>query len=338
MLLMKRLHIVFALLVAMLACGCTSDSFKVDGQLAGLDNNRIRIVYRGADGITDNFYNCIDGTFKFKGHAPELTFVTILDSHDKVITTFLVSNGDVIKLRGDLTDRAAITIEGNDVTEQWRAFRQEHAELYKGKKSELNKAIEDYVKKHNDQLASTVLLLCDYECDGNTKQLQQLIMSIKPDARPQYLIDSYDNMSANWPSESTERIMALNMVNEKGEFEIIRPQEGKALVLMFWDDITPQRDRYFAYLSELKRKQADIVIAADIALTADTTAWQTMLPSTPPPLSTHYWAAGGITDPTLMALHIHNTPLYVVCNGTGNMLYSGNDTTQVTAAIAKMTR
>ena len=35
---------------------------------------------------------------------------------------------------------------------------------------------------------------------------------------------------------------------------------------------------------------------------------------------------------------IHNTPLYVVCNGTGNMLYSGNDTTQVTTAIAKMTR
>ena len=54
MLLMKRLHIVFALLVAMLACGCTSDSFKVDGQLAGLDNNRIRIVYRGADGVIDS--------------------------------------------------------------------------------------------------------------------------------------------------------------------------------------------------------------------------------------------------------------------------------------------
>ena len=320
----------------LMACGCTSDSFKVDGQLAGLDNNRIRIVYRCTDGMTDNFYNCIDGTFKFKGHATELTFVTILDNHDKVITTFLAHNGDVIKLRGDLTDRAAITIEGNDVTEQWRAFRQQHSELYHSNSSQLNKEIEAYVNKHNDELLSTVLLLCDYECGGNTQQLQKLIMSIKPDARPQFLIDSYDNMSANWPSESSERIMALNMVNEKGEFEMIRPEDGKALVLMFWDDITPQRDRYFAYLSELKRRQADIIIAADIALTADTTTWQNMLPTTPRPLSTHYWAAGGVTDPTLMALHIHNTPLYVVCNGSGNVQYSGNDTTKVTAAIGNI--
>ena len=104
------------LLLAMLA-SCTSNSFKIDGNLANLEGSMVRIVFEGDSGLVDELVNADKkGHFTFKGSASQPTLVNVLSHRGKPITMVVAANGDHIKVKGDARKAMDVAIKGNSRT------------------------------------------------------------------------------------------------------------------------------------------------------------------------------------------------------------------------------
>ena len=172
------LFLTFSLLAVF--SSCSSDGFKIDGNLSNLDGGEVRIVFSGDSGIVDEWVG-IDkkGKFSFKGMVTQPIIVSILDHHNKVLATVAVKAGDHIKIKGDASKAMGVKVKGNRLNEEWQLFRDEHAAFYTDTNpSRLNAAIEKYVREHPADMLSTVLLVADYTDFSDRDKVEVLLRQI----------------------------------------------------------------------------------------------------------------------------------------------------------------
>ena len=106
------------LLLATLLASCSSDNFKIDGELTHLNGTAVKIVFRGDSGIVNEFANLDKkGKFSFEGASAAPVLVSIMDQRGELLKRVVATNGDHLKLKGDASKGMAIKVKGNHIND-----------------------------------------------------------------------------------------------------------------------------------------------------------------------------------------------------------------------------
>jgi hypothetical protein len=317
---LSSIILLFSLAVLLSSC---SNTFKVSGEIEGLGNQDVRIVYATDAGVKDVWVQAKDGKFTFKGSSSELTVAGIFDNTQQLIAHVAVKNGDNIKITGNITAPLKLTVSGSDIDEEWYAFINKNAGKYTPDNAAmLNAAIEKYIKENPKSTVSTLLLMVDYNALNNHAKVEKLLASIDEDARPQSLLKTYSAMKQQLGAPAN-RLQNLMLYSIKGDFDTFIPMTSPYNLLFFWTDDMADRPASVKALRELAKKCGKRLQIADIDLEADTTIWRTTIKSDSSTWK-HFWAPGGPVYSDLKNLCIDSTPLYIVVDSTGTQLYRGD--------------
>lgn len=314
-----------SLLVCLFACllgltGCTSSDFTIQAQLDGIPERTVVIAYCSDQGMVTERVTLGEGnSFTHHGSSDEYTLVSLWNLQGQLIAQLVVRNGDKMTVKSDGLQLPTTQVTGNGVTEQWMKFRKENHQAYDSHDTAtIDRLIEQYVIQHPDQLLSTVLLVADYSQLDGSKHVRQLLQTIHPDARPQQLVATIDYLLQQH-KDMPERITSFTLYRLGKGFEELKANE-KATALLFWSRHDEGRKEYVDSMRAIARREGDKVQLADILVDPDTTQWSKTVKSDSANW-THWWAPGGIMDPMLSSIAIMRTPLLVVTDSTGRIIY-----------------
>lgn len=314
---MSKIHLFSLFLtVSLLAVfsSCSSDGFKIDGNLSGLDGGEVRIVFSGDSGIVDEWVALNKkGKFSYKGMALQPILVSILDHHDKVLATVAVKAGDHLKIKGDASKAMGVKVKGNRLNEEWQLFRDEHAAFYTDPNpSRLNAAIEKYVREHPADMLSTVLLVADYSDYSDRDKVDKMLRSIDAAARPASLTAALGEKR----EQHLPRLLSLTLWKFGGAFEDVK-LAGRCNVLSLWAKPQDNRNAYAAKIKSL----SDSIRVIDILAESDTLRWHQTIAGDE---WSHYWAPAGPMEQGIESLKILSLPWFAVTDSTGLVVYSGS--------------
>ncbi|MBR5087643.1 MAG: hypothetical protein IKX31_11640 [Muribaculaceae bacterium] len=316
-------------------CSCSNNKFQADIELKGLGNQRVRIVYCGADGnIVDTWQLAEKDHLLIKGSCASPSMMYIYNSMSVSIMRLVVSGGDKIKVTGKLINSYDLKVEGSDILVKWNNFIVQHKAAYQVKNPQmLNPEIEKFVKSNPRSVVSTLLVLFDYSPSDDTK-IDKLLEMIDDVAKPNSLLESYNAMKSRIIKPSTE-IGTLNLFELiSQDFESTSFKGGKPSVLFFWDKLMENNERK-TVIEELKMLDQEKVKIVDINIDADSTSWNSTVSGDSTSWK-HYWVPGSMMNSEVIRLQIVSTPTIIVTDSLGKQLYRGNDGTKARQIIESL--
>lgn len=327
--------------IAFLACvmlmvmyGC-SKSFKIKGNIAGIGNQNLHMVYATPAGIAEQWVTAQENRFELSGVADLPTLVAIYDAQGGLLARLLVENGDNVKVRGTSTDPYRIEVKGSDVNERWYAFIHEHAAQYANDdRSALNAAIEQYAKANPADVLSTLLLLCDYRSTGGIAEVKPLLDAVKAEAKPDFLLSTYRNV-LKLTAEPPKSISSFMLYESKGSFETFSPTTANASLLYFWNKLSEVQNDAQLLKSEAERTAGKVLIA-DVLMDADSSSWANLRKQHMGAWRLHFWAPDGPVNSTLKQLNIASVPTVLVTDSAGKVTYAGSNMKLAVDALKKL--
>ena len=314
---MKQIQFIAFMLLGIMLASCSNDNFKIDGTIAGANGTMVKVMFQGDSSIVDEWVEVNrQGKFTFKGEAPQPVIVSLLNHKNEPLAILVATNGDHLHIQGDATRAMSLKVKGNRLNEEWQLFRDEHAAFYTDPNpSRLDAAIEKYVREHPKDMLSTVLLMADYSNHGDRKQVDEMLKSIDPDAKPASLTTAYLGNPLGRKNVSVPRLMTLTLAKQKGVFEEVSLTDRVTLIYLW---ANPQNDRKSVtqWLGGIKEK----VRVLDILAESDTLHWHHTIEGED---WAHYWAPGGPLEPGIQLLGINMMPWFAVVDSTGLVTYSG---------------
>lgn len=314
-----------ALITAMAAC--SGGKFKIKGDLKNADGQNLHIAYYTPNGVTDSWVTLKDGKFEFHGSSDELTLAAIYDTDSRLVACVAVKNGNTVTLSGDLTDTYHITASGTDENERWSEFIGKHAQqLTEGDTKAVNADIEKYVKAHPDDVTSTLLVIVNYNSADDPAKAQRLLSSIKPDARPQSLVGSFDALTLA-VGKGSKQLAAMLLMNANADaYSQLRFSDASYTLLCIWGGENEGDHR--TYIGQLKSLASQAgsgrrLQIADVSLEPDSSFWRSEVVRDSANWQ-HYWAPEGPVNGDLKQLCITSTPLFVLADSTGRVIARGN--------------
>lgn len=312
----------FSIMTLLMLASCSSDSFKIDGEVSNLEGVQVRVTFRGDSGLVDEWAP-VDkkGHFTFKAPVAQPVIVTLQDHSGKPLTAVVAQAGDHIKVKGNAGKPMGIKVKGNRLNEQWQTFRDEHADFYNDSNTtRLDAAIEKYVRENPADMLSTVLLVADYSDYSDLDKMNKLLKSIDAKARPQSLTMPLTTAIARHQRSNMPRLMSLELVKqETKKFEEIDLTEHRSFISLW---ANPPRNRN-ALKDKLQELDENISII-DILTEGDTLQWHRTIARDPKQWR-HYWAPGGPLEKGIQLLRPTSLPWYAVTDSTGLITYSGPD-------------
>ena len=315
---MKQIHLFLFILVVALA-SCSSDSFKIEGNIANLKTGVVKVVFRGDSGVVNEVVNLDNkGQFTFEGVSAQPVIVSLFDSHYEPLVSVDAK-------------ASSIKVKGTHLNDDWQLFRDEHAAFYSDPNpSRLDAAIEKYVKEHPDDMLSTVLLMVDY-CDYTDRgKIEKMLKDIDAQARPESLTQAFPVELKSRKSNVLPRLMTLTLVKHGGNFEEVKLTD-RITFINLWAN--PQKNRNIL-INKLQGLDEGIRII-DVLTESDTLKWHQTIAGED---VGHYWAPGGPLEQGIQLLGITSLPWYAVTDSTGLVVYSGpnlNDAKKKALDISK---
>ena len=326
---MTRNNIIIALCIVLIAIatGCRSNSFKIDAQLQGLGTQNIKIVYFSSGAVVEQTVAVQDNHFSFSGSAPQLTIANVVDAQGGVIAQLVVQNGDKVTIKGNVAQPLNIQITGSDINEQWMEFKRQYKDYFgpvQTRNSELDAEIEKYINSHPSNLLSTVLLVAHYNNLSDDEKVKSLLDKIDNDAKPESLTAVLNQLPPL--PKPVERLTSLLLYDSHGSFSQFNARDAQCSVLLIWSRDDYSRKTNIDTLISLKRiaNSNQRLQIADILIDADSASWN-HITNTDSTRWKHYWAPEGPLNHDLKALGVGITPMYIVGDSTGKIVYRGSD-------------
>ena len=306
------------LLVVTLA-SCSSDGFKIDGNLSNLDGGAVRVVFRGDSGLVDEWITLDKkGHFTCEGASSQPVIVNVSNQHGETLATLVAATGDHLKIKGDAGKAMGVKMKGNRLNEDWQLFRDEHTAFYTDPNpSRLDAAIEKYVGQHPDDMLSTVLLVADYSDYSDHDKMARLLKSINAEARPESLTRAFLGNPLGRSRANLPRLMTLTLVKHNADFEEIT-LTGHPSFISLWANPQNNRNELITKLQGMDPKVQFI----DVLTEGDTLRWHRTIADDPAAWK-HYWAPGGPLEQGIQLLGITSMPWFAVTDSTGLVTYSG---------------
>ena len=163
---MRKILNIAAAAVFTLLCGCSSDSFYLEGEVEGLGTQNVRIVYVANDAVQNVWVPAMESKFNFSGVSREPTVVELYSRDLTRIAHFVMQNGDEISLKGKLSEPYVLTVEGDKLNTRWAEWVASHAsEIAKGD-SEVGMA---YQSRQSRTCSKVILETCIQHFDISGK-------------------------------------------------------------------------------------------------------------------------------------------------------------------------
>lgn len=329
---MKKITFMLLLMLAVLA-SCSSDSFKIEGNLPNLEGKSVRVLFKADSSIVDEPIEADKkGGFTFKGESSQPVLVSLLNYRGEVLAMLVAVNGDHLKVSGDASKAMGIKISGSHLNEDWQLFRNEHASFYTDPNpSRLNAAIEKYVREHPADMLSTVLLMADYTDFSDQEKVEKMLMGIEEQARPKSLTAAFTSLFGQDKHAKLPRLMTLTLTKDGTKFDEIK-LTGHQTLINLWAQ--PQHDRgpIINAITAMNDAKDGAIQILDVLIESDTLRWHEAISNDPKNWS-HYWAPGGPLEQGIQLLGITSAPWYAVADSTGLIVYSGPS---LDAAIKKI--
>ena len=316
----KIIVAMFMLGLLSLATSCTDSDFTINAQLDGTPDNMVTICYVGNQGLVTERMMVEQGNqLTYKGSSDDYTMLWIWDTQRQLIAQMVVRNGDRLTVKSDGLQLPTLDIKGNEVTEQWMKFRKSNQEAIDNHDTEaINRLIEQQIAQHPDQLLSTVLLVADYSQLDNSK-VKQLLQSIKPDARPDRLVNTLEYLIEQH-KQHTGIIRSLTLYRYNTGVQDLQ-MFNKSAALLFWSRYDTNRQAYVDSLRAISQRSGDNIVIADILVDTDTTQWTQNIKQQSSTW-THWWAPGGMMDHMLQSIAIERTPMIILTDSTSHITRS----------------
>ena len=330
---MNKIHL-FLLLLVIALVSCSSDSFKIDGDITNLNGNTVKVVFRGDSGVVEAPVE-VDkkGHFTFKGASAEPVIVSLLNYRNEPLAMVVASNGDHLKVKGDAGKAMAVKVKGNSLNEDWQLFRDEHKAFYNDPNpSRLDAAIEKYVREHPAEMLSTVLLVADYSNYSDRDKVNALLNGIDAEARPKSLALALETGNREKSLKGhLPRLMSIKLMKHGGDFEEIKLTNQTSLIHLW---ANPQDNRQ-AVIGKLQGVGEGVRVI-DVIAESDTMRWHEAIAGDPAAWK-HYWAPGGPLEQDIQLLGFTSVPWFAVTDSTGLVTYSGSNVDAAVKAATALT-
>lgn len=333
----KILMCIATLVVSVAITACSSDTFKMEGNISDAGDSPLRIVYVNESGVQMVKIPVEAGRFSVEGVSGDYTVVSLYSERNKLLTNAVMRNGDKLKLRGTIKHNTLIEMQGSDVNEEWNNFRRDNHTLYEEGKAELlNNKIEEYVATNGDKMSSLLLLLYDYSALDSTARVHEMLNKIDEKVRSASIMKAYADMNAMFiaKNEPKKKIQSLSFYNEKDSVVSFTPLRSKMSVLYFYVLSDPDRKEILHELDSLmtdfgSKKRLQV---GDVMMDGDADRWKKALEKDESKRM-HYFAVGGMMNKTLIDMQIHNTPSYIVFDSIGQTVYRGDSISEVSRLV-----
>ncbi|MBQ7689796.1 MAG: DUF4369 domain-containing protein [Muribaculaceae bacterium] len=326
---MRTIELLVFLLMMPLLIGCADESFTVEGELEGLGTQNVRVTYAGDDGVSTQVITAEKGRFTFAGCSSSPTVVDFADAQGTLLARVAACNGDRVTIKGNAKHPELATVSGSPANEQWSQFRTSHTALYARRPcAELDHAIEQWVRAHPGEVASTLLLLCDHSTLLADSTQLPLLTSINPEARPKQLITAFEALANYYSRNAATTLRTLTLCGTSGDFETLS-LDRRPTVIYCWSVADGDRTACVAACREMAEKD---ILVADVLLDADTAGWMGNRADAGSKVQ-HYWSPTGPMNATLKPLRIAATPWFIVADSVGRITYRGSSATEAQKAL-----
>lgn len=306
-------------------CACTSDSFHVDGTIAGVTRQNLRAVYY-ADGAMRMVPVMVEGgKFSFDGRSADPAMVELYTSDRSLLGRFVAANGDKINCSFDRADPWNVTIEGNDLSDRWASFiRKNAAILGSGSQSDVNALVAGYVDGHAADPLSSLLLLTLYDSRSDPRGAADLLDKTDPDYRPRSLMEGYEHLLAA-ANDSAVRapVKTLRVYGVRDSMTTVSPSRTGVTLISLSTSVSGRSDsivRRFRALSKgATGRRLSIV---DLSLDTDTAAWRASIAADTARWF-QGWLPGGLGSSAVGTLGVSSVPFFIVTDSAGRQLYRG---------------
>lgn len=336
---MRKILNIAAAAAFTLLCGCSSDSFYIEGEVEGLGTQNVRIVYVANDAVQNVWVPAMESKFNFSGISREPTVVELYSRDLTRIAHFVMQNGDEISLKGKLSEPYVLTVEGDKLNTRWAEWVASHAsEIAKGDSEAVRQAIEKLVKNTPDDPLVPLLVGYDYMFSTTDAEPALRLLAQLPDSEMKTLAEAHIGAVSDGSAASPGRggrIPSFALITNADTLTSFVAGRSRASLLYFW---LPENATHRADIRLMKRIKNRFTAAqlqlADISLESDTAVWKrTLRGDSAMTQWPHFWALGGVANPEMRRLGVNGTPVFIAIDSDGRQLYRGSSADEAEAAL-----
>lgn len=258
---MKKNCILILIAICLFGCGKTvQKEVSITGEIKGLGTDTLYLY--GMDEICDRIDTIFvkDDKFSYSSPIDTITSAFLLIRNQTEYPIFL-DKGNKIKIKGDISNPEALTIDGNKYNQEFTVFQKELNELDTLSEQVLEQKAEEFIKQHHSSFFSLYLLdkyfvQKDSPDFNKIKKLIEVMAGILQDKL--YIERLNESISQAEKTEIGKYAPFFSLPNVKG-VKITRSSEDfkkKNLLINFWaswnDSVSNYRSN--SELKELYKK------------------------------------------------------------------------------------
>lgn len=155
---MKKNCILILIAICLFGCGKTvQKEVSITGEIKGLGTDTLYLY--GMDEICDRIDTIFvkDDKFSYSSPIDTITSAFLLIRNQTEYPIFL-DKGNKIKIKGDISNPEALTIDGNKYNQEFTVFQKELNELDTLSEQVLEQKAEEFIKQHHSSFVSLYLL------------------------------------------------------------------------------------------------------------------------------------------------------------------------------------
>ncbi|WP_290080285.1 DUF4369 domain-containing protein [Bacteroides acidifaciens] len=325
---MKKNCILILIAICLFGCGKTvQKEVSITGEIKGLGTDTLYLY--GMDEICDRIDTIFvkDDKFSYSSPIDTITSAFLLIRNQTEYPIFL-DKGNKIKIKGDISNPEALTIDGNKYNQEFTVFQKELNELDTLSEQVLEQKAEEFIKQHHSSFVSLYLLdkyfvQKDSPDFNKIKKLIEVMAGILQDKL--YIERLNESISQAEKTEIGKYAPFFSLPNVKG-VKITRSSEDfkkKNLLINFWaswnDSVSNYRSN--SELKELykKYKKNKYVGMLGISFDVNKEQWKDAIKQ-----DTLDWEQvcdfGGLNSETAKQYSVQQIPANILLSADGKIL------------------
>lgn len=325
---MKKNCILILIAICLFGCGKTvQKEVSITGEIKGLGTDTLYLY--GMDEICDRIDTIFvkDDKFSYSSPIDTITSAFLLIRNQTEYPIFL-DKGNKIKIKGDISNPEALTIDGNKYNQEFTVFQKELNELDTLSEQVLEQKAEEFIKQHHSSFVSLYLLdkyFVQKDSPGfnKIKKLIEVMAGILQDKL--YIERLNESISQAEKTEIGKYAPFFSLSNVKG-VKITRSSEDfkkKNLLINFWaswnDSVSNYRSN--SELKELykKYKKNKYVGMLGISFDVNKEQWKDAIKQ-----DTLDWEQvcdfGGLNSETAKQYSVQQVPANILLSADGKIL------------------
>ncbi|MFG6410875.1 DUF4369 domain-containing protein [Bacteroides acidifaciens] len=325
---MKKNCILILIAICLFGCGKTvQKEVSITGEIKGLGTDTLYLY--GMDEICDRIDTIFvkDDKFSYSSPIDTITSAFLLIRNQTEYPIFL-DKGNKIKIKGDISNPEALTIDGNKYNQEFTIFQKDLNELDTLSEQVLEQKAEEFIKQHHSSFVSLYLLdkyfvQKDSPDFNKIKKLIEVMAGILQDKL--YIERLNESISQAEKTEIGKYAPFFSLPNVKG-VKITRSSEDfkkKNLLINFWaswnDSVSNYRSN--SELKELykKYKKNKYVGMLGISFDVNKEQWKDAIKQ-----DTLDWEQvcdfGGLNSETAKQYSVQQIPANILLSADGKIL------------------